>query len=232
MACIMFERALIGPQLVSPSTRRPTSMRTIEKIIATTVIHTGWPRITRCTTISAAALAIAPPITQRIGKSSLRTAAPERFRNVRTSRCQRSASAVRPPATSIPVAGHMTHSSTSRRTSPEMMWRSRRSGGATIHDRAVPISMLVLIRIPTSKPEPRLRRLQLTPTPIEGPVGPSTFISGMRYQTSPSRRASSRIVITSAESAVLHPIERAAALPSAPRESSTISVSPAATPSA
>ena len=37
----MFESALIGPQLVSPSTRRPTSMSGTDSAAEITVIHTG-----------------------------------------------------------------------------------------------------------------------------------------------------------------------------------------------
>ena len=96
----------------------------------------------------------------------------------------------------------------------------------------MPIIMLRLMRMPTSIPEPAESRLQLTPTFISAPVPPSGNSSGMRYQTSAMRRASARNPITSAEAMPPKAIERAAPRDSGPRESSTISVSPAATPSA
>jgi hypothetical protein len=42
--CIMLDSALIGPQLVSPSARRPTSISGIERTIATIDIQIGKPK--------------------------------------------------------------------------------------------------------------------------------------------------------------------------------------------
>jgi hypothetical protein len=106
--CIMFESALIGPQLVSPSTRSPTSISGIDRSIATTVIQTGIPRYWYCTITSAIAATAMPGTTMLSGISPEPIFAPRRLLNVEISRRQRSASAVRPPATSIPVAGHIT----------------------------------------------------------------------------------------------------------------------------
>ena len=92
--------------------------------------------------------------------------------------------------------------------------------------------MLELMRMPTSMPEPIESRLQLMPTFIFAPVGPTGSISGMRYHACFSRRASSRNAISRPESTPPIAIERAAPFASSPRESSTISVSAAATPSA
>src|SRR5438552_19128881 len=100
----MLDRVLIGPQLVSPSTRIPTSISGIENTIAASVSHGDMPSDTFCTTISAIALAIEPQITQRIGKSPPPIEAPYRLRKVLSSVRQRRHSAVSPPAPSTPVA--------------------------------------------------------------------------------------------------------------------------------
>src|ERR1051325_6986949 len=44
-ACIMFDIALIGPQFVSPKTRRPTSMSGSDSRMAASVIQTGIPSV-------------------------------------------------------------------------------------------------------------------------------------------------------------------------------------------
>jgi len=111
----MLESALIGPQLVSPNTRRPTSMSGSERMIAAIAIHTGMPS-DHCTHTTSTELRIEPITTQLIGKSPGSISAPESCLNVLMSSFQRSTSAVSPPATSMPVAGHITHSSTWRRT--------------------------------------------------------------------------------------------------------------------
>src|SRR5205809_7871063 len=45
MACIMLDMALIGPQLVSPKTRKPTSINGRERMIAMNDSHTGIPML-------------------------------------------------------------------------------------------------------------------------------------------------------------------------------------------
>src|SRR3954470_20729649 len=67
--CIMFDTALIGAQLVSPSTRRLTSMSGSDSTIAETVIHTAMWRYTACTTHSATAEITAPVTTIESGIS-------------------------------------------------------------------------------------------------------------------------------------------------------------------
>src|SRR5215468_5774204 len=67
--CIMFDTALIGPQLVSPSTRSPTSINGSDSKIAATVIHTGMSSSTACTMHSATALTAIPGTTNDSGIS-------------------------------------------------------------------------------------------------------------------------------------------------------------------
>ena len=45
MPCVMLVSALIGPQLVSPSTRMPTSIKGIDSTIATAVSQKGIPKL-------------------------------------------------------------------------------------------------------------------------------------------------------------------------------------------
>src|SRR3954467_14972070 len=67
--CIMFDSALIGPQLVSPSTRRPTSMSGSDKTIAAIVIQTGMASSVACTMHSATAQITTPVTTNDSGSS-------------------------------------------------------------------------------------------------------------------------------------------------------------------
>src|ERR1041385_5257490 len=67
--CIMLETALIGPQLVSPSTRRPTSMSGSDRMMAATVIQTGMSSSTACTMQSAIAEMMMPGTTNDSGIS-------------------------------------------------------------------------------------------------------------------------------------------------------------------
>src|SRR5690349_2829444 len=45
MACIIFDIALMGPQFVSPRTRRPTNIKGREKMIAINESQTGMPML-------------------------------------------------------------------------------------------------------------------------------------------------------------------------------------------
>jgi len=45
MACIIFDRALIGPQFVSPNTRSPTSISGSDRRTAINESHTGIPML-------------------------------------------------------------------------------------------------------------------------------------------------------------------------------------------
>ena len=44
-ACIMFDNALMGPQFVSPNTRRPTNISGSESRTATSESHIGMPML-------------------------------------------------------------------------------------------------------------------------------------------------------------------------------------------
>ena len=105
----MFDSALIGPQFVSPSTRRPTSISGSDSTIASSVIHTGMSSSTACTIAQRDRAddgdADRDPRQRELAAADLRAA---QARNVATRSRQRSASAVSPPATSMPVAGHIT----------------------------------------------------------------------------------------------------------------------------
>ena len=196
------------------------------------VIHTGVSRQTFWTMMRAIALTSAPISTHDMGKSSESMVAFERFSKVRTIIFHFMKSAVRPPATIMPVAGHITHMSTLRRVIASTTPNFIRRPGAKYQEISVPMSMLKLMRMPTSMPEPSESRLQLTPNAIASPLAPMPVISGMRYQCGASRRASSRMTMEAADSTVPTPMDVALARASGPRESSTISVSAAATPSA
>ena len=65
----MFDSALIGPQLVSPSTRRPTSISGTDSTIAASVIQIGMPSISRCTRHSAIEQITTPGPTIESGNS-------------------------------------------------------------------------------------------------------------------------------------------------------------------
>jgi hypothetical protein len=73
------------------------------------------PSTTACTAHSAIADTAMPDSTNHSGISPEPIRAVRRSRNVAISRRQRSPSAVSPPATSMPVAGHIPQNSTSVR---------------------------------------------------------------------------------------------------------------------
>ena len=98
-----------------------------------------------------------------------------------------------------------------------------------IHDTTIPSNMLALIRRPTSMPDPSDSRLQLTPTPVVIITAvPARVTEGNHAKT----RASSVINMTAADAIAPIASARAANRASEPRPSSTMSVSPAANPSA
>ena len=113
--CIMFDSALIGPHEVSPRTRRPTSISGNDSRIATIVIHTGISNIAYCTTHRSTVHTPTPIATHDSGKSAPLIFMVFRLVKVSISKRHLSARAVRPPATSMPVAGHITQNSTSVR---------------------------------------------------------------------------------------------------------------------
>src|SRR3954470_1964470 len=82
MPCIMFDTALIGAQLVSPSTRSVTSMSGSDSTIAVTVIHTGMSSSTDCTTHSAIEHTAIPVTTNDSGISLEPIRALRRLRKV------------------------------------------------------------------------------------------------------------------------------------------------------
>ncbi len=91
------------------------------------------------------------------------------------------------------------------------------------------MSMLTLMRSPTSMPEPRDSRLQFTPTPAAIVTAvPTRVIDENRLST----WASSVMSMTAAEATPPMASALAASRASDPAPSRTISVSPAATPSA
>src|SRR5258705_7367129 len=114
MACIMFDSALMGPQFVSPNTRRPTSISGSDSRIAISDSHNGIPMLKYWTKQITTVITNDPMTTQRIGNSrglsSLTILLPLRPRKDLTIRFHFNASEVRPPATINPVAGHMTQS--------------------------------------------------------------------------------------------------------------------------
>src|SRR5467141_2510081 len=60
MACIMFDIALIGPQFVSPRTRRPTSISGSDSTIAMNDSHIGMPMLRYWTTQITTVITSAP----------------------------------------------------------------------------------------------------------------------------------------------------------------------------
>jgi len=74
-----------------------------------------------------------------------------------------------------------------------MTWLFTNTQGITAQDRIVPASMLALMRMPTSIPEPSESRLQLTPTP-DGTLFPiitfqPAFISAAQQDTGANTQA-------------------------------------------
>src|SRR3954467_8818517 len=66
IACIMLDMALMGPQFVSPKTRRPTNIKGKESTIAMNESHTGMPMLILCTTQMTTVMISEPMTTQRI----------------------------------------------------------------------------------------------------------------------------------------------------------------------
>src|SRR6266853_1555205 len=108
IACIMFDIALMGPQFVSPSTRKPTSMSGSDRRMAMKESHIGMPMLKYWTRQITTVITNDPTMTHCIGKSRLSTLLPFNPRNVLTIRFHLRARDVSPPATIKPVAGHMT----------------------------------------------------------------------------------------------------------------------------
>ena len=107
MPCMTLESWPIGPQLVSPSALRPTSIRTMARTTQIRVIHTGMPSATYCMAQSATISTRLPPITQLSGNSSRDSSTLCRLVKVLTSIRQRSSSEVRPLQMIIETAGHI-----------------------------------------------------------------------------------------------------------------------------
>ena len=106
--CETLESAPIGPQLVSPSARRPTSISGSAEKMAISVIHTGRPKNAYWMAQSATVSTTMPPPTQASGNSLSPPSTPRNARIAFTSRRQRSTSAVMPPASIMPTPGHIT----------------------------------------------------------------------------------------------------------------------------
>ena len=120
-ACITFVSWLIGPQLVSPSTRRPTSISGADSAAEIKLSHSGMPKNTY-SMMTRARVASAEPIpTHFKGKSPPETASAESELNVRASVRHLRSRAVSPAAINMPVPGHITHRRISLRVSCAMM---------------------------------------------------------------------------------------------------------------
>ena len=161
-ACMTFAIAEIGAQLVSPSTRMPTSMRTMERTIDTAESQSGKPSEIFCTTASTTAQASEPQITQRMGKSPpASTSLPRSPRNVLAMTRHLSASAARPPDTMRPVAGHITQRCRTRlKDSSGTSPRAKSGSGRITQPITMPSPIDNVTRKPMRRPAPR----ESTPT--------------------------------------------------------------------
>src|SRR5205085_8659554 len=131
-ACIRFAMALMGAQFVSPSTRVPTSIRKKERISETTVNQMGNPREKYWSTHSNTESPATPPITYANGKSVDPICFTEKLVKVFFTSFHFKTSAVTPPATMKPVAGHITQRSTVANVRSGTIPREASIGGAMI----------------------------------------------------------------------------------------------------
>src|SRR5258707_2158432 len=162
-ACIIFDIALIGPQFVSPSTRKPTSISGRDSNIAMNERYTGIPMLKYWTRQITTAITIEPIATHCIGKSACSIWLPLSPRKVLTIKFHFNAIEVSPPATIKPVAGHITQSTVIGNVCSEIIPCDRRKGGRINQLTAVPMAIAKQIRNPTSNPEPNDSRLKLKP---------------------------------------------------------------------
>jgi hypothetical protein len=95
-----------------------------------------------------------------------------------------SISAVTPPATMNPVAGHITQRSTTLNDCSAMMPRAASMGGAITQESSIPSPIDIAIRGPTSIPEPNERRLTSLPMRSAAPPGPNASASGTHISLS------------------------------------------------
>jgi hypothetical protein len=230
IACIEFVSWLIGPQLVSPRTRRPTSMSGTDSTTAIKVSHSGRSKNAYWMTMRAAVARAAPMPTQRSGNSPWSMDLLDRVEKVRARVRHLRSSAVRPPAINMPVPGHMIHRSTSPRfLTSLMMPSSTRRSGTMIHAITAPTAIEMLMRLPTSMPEPMPSRLTAKPAPVADAARPN-----MVAKTTSGRTWPPHLVVSSqptADTAVAPNKASAAWRASGPRESRTVMVSAAAMPS-
>ena len=149
-----------------------------------------------------------------------------------------SASAVRPPATIRPVAGHITQRSTSAYVWSATTCRAVSTGGAITHAITMPMPIDRVTRRPTRRPEPKERRLTSVPIRSAVPWAPresSAGITGRSCRAFPRSVAlkwKSRKKAASAERLKPQPSARTRARACLRSRSSTSMVSPAAVPSA
>ena len=106
-ACVRFAIVEMGPQFVSPSTRRATRPSGRARRMASTECQTGVPKNADCAATRPVAETRAPSETQRSGRSPLVASAARSDRKVESSERHRSASVVMPPAMSAAMPGHM-----------------------------------------------------------------------------------------------------------------------------
>ena len=226
IACITLVMVLIGPQLVSPSTRNATRPSGTERRIASIECHTGVAKKSDWTAISATVQTPAPRPTQRSERSPVVTSAAVSERSVAISTRQRRSSAHIPPATSRPTDGHITSSRMStRRPSAASSPCDTSHGGITTQARRPPISMLALMRRPMMMPEPMLR----SDTPKPSPTRPEKSLTTSGTASLTHCRTVARNTRPDATSAAI--IANADLRACGPRASRAISVSPAAMPS-
>jgi hypothetical protein len=201
-----------------------------ESTTAAIGIHHASPNTRIWMTMSAIVDSTTPIATHRSGNSSDPTDPRDRFLNVRTSVRHFSASAVSPAQMIMEMPGHMTQRKTSFLLALATRWFSIRKCGAITQDRTVPMNIPVVIRIPMMIPDPIASRSSDNPAPTlanVSPKRPGQMVSGTRYPPHSVWTHKSAPDTTS-------PIPSAAAglRASGPRESSTMIVSAAATPSA
>src|SRR5258708_30686527 len=156
-ACIKLAKALSGAQFVSPSTRMPTSIRGIESRIDTALSQNGKPRDSFWTINRAAAEATVPQIIHRSGNSFPLTSLADKVVNVRTITFHLRTSAVTPPATIIPVAGHIIHFRTEAKFCAGTHPRETKAEGAMTQARTIPNPIERVTRSPTRRPAPNER---------------------------------------------------------------------------
>src|SRR5262245_162617 len=163
IACIMLDIALIGPQFVSPNTRKPTNINGNESSTAMNDNQMGMPMLKYWTKHTTTVIKTEPMTTQRMGKFRSSTLLPFKPWNVLTIRCHFKANEVSPPATIKPVAGHITQRRVAGNVASVIRPWARRYPGRMNQLIIIPSPIARQMRKPTSSPEPNDNKLQLRP---------------------------------------------------------------------